>query len=78
VIKNTINQQTFMIYLNFNFYTFRSITTHFRMSYPPEEWNILHDDQFMAFVAGDTSRPLTADVLLQLNRNVLQPAKKLN
>jgi len=48
------------------------------MSFPPEDWNIIHDDVFMAYQPSDTSRPLTAEVLLQMNRYLFLPPLKKN
>lgn len=36
--------------------------------YPPEEWEIRPDDEFMGYVAIETTRPVSAEILLQLNR----------
>jgi hypothetical protein len=35
------------------------------MSYPPDEWEILPDEDFGGYLAHETTKPLTAEVLLQ-------------
>ena len=39
------------------------------MRYPPEEWGIKSEDLFGSYDVPDSDLPLTADVLVQVNRN---------
>jgi len=39
------------------------------MEFPPDEWEILGNEEFMTTVAHETTRPLTAESLLQINSN---------
>jgi len=37
-------------------------------SYPPEEWEVLLDEQFGTMIATETPKPLTAEVYIQISR----------